>query len=248
MAIDAFVPCNCLERGIAKPPPPGVIFDSQTGMWTLEDGNANYQVLNQWLSHACEHKNLNVIDIRLGNASAMSFLREAAHELGLDNLIKVLPTANGGSVPYELAEEIFPELEYLKEYPVEETVLESLDGYQFYAISGTSDTFLGGSMELSFGLGGEGLYIWSGEEEIFRSKNFLQRALPDISGRAEYIDIPSGKVTQEGYIIVQEGGFIPERLQVNTYNRPSEMNKFYAETLRQLLEAAVAMKKPVYWY
>src|SRR3954471_12181108 len=100
MDVNAYVPCNCPQRGVAKPPPVAVVAREghvePAGMLSIEEGAA-YQ---EWCNTACAHPKLHAVDETLGTLDSLrsftAVLEQAGQPVAL--LASVMPRGNAGSV------------------------------------------------------------------------------------------------------------------------------------------------------
>jgi hypothetical protein len=85
MGLDAFVYCDCYERGRTRTAPPVSVSVDETGA-LVPFGDESVDVvarLDTWRGPACDHRDGVLIQARLGNVAAIAALREAAqHQPG----------------------------------------------------------------------------------------------------------------------------------------------------------------------
>jgi hypothetical protein len=79
MGLDAEVYCDCLERGVATPPPPGIVLLPQPD-GSIECGACSWDeemLFEKWREHSmCEHTNGILVWFRLGNAGRIGFVNQ----------------------------------------------------------------------------------------------------------------------------------------------------------------------------
>lgn len=101
MDVNAYVPCNCYERGVAKPAPVAIEFEN--GRVASVDPEIEGEALalySDWLRTACSHQNLCAVEELLGTfdrvRSFTSVLESAGQPVAL--LASVMPRGNTGAV------------------------------------------------------------------------------------------------------------------------------------------------------
>ena len=123
MGLDAFVPCNCFEKGkLPKPPDPFSaedLFRDEDGFISsrklaeecerlgYQEFNARFgalsRLLEEWAEHACEHEDGEYLDERVSNWAGVAQFEDIVEELGgrerYPILSNLLPEANGGFFP-----------------------------------------------------------------------------------------------------------------------------------------------------
>lgn len=137
MGLDAFVPCNCFEKGrLPKPPDPleaDDLFRDEDGCISshklvkeykrlgYQEYRARYgdieNLLNNWAERSCEHEDGEYFSESVSNWSGVARFESVVEELGgserypiLSNLI---PEGNGGSFPASQAPEAIREIDDL---------------------------------------------------------------------------------------------------------------------------------------
>lgn len=219
MSYSAYVVCNCYKDGKTIEPPhkeylrfdeEGLYLDIPSEIWAkdIEKVHQMDEDFNEWERTACEHEEMKLADEYLSNILGMMAFRYLVQELiGKDKLpilAQYLPTANGGILPSEFAQQALDELFLLeKEQTAEEKVMliEKSTGklktsvnsetYRFFVFTAYNRN--------TYGLDKDGFFILenvnkNGEEIsyiVFRSNNFIQRTIS--KKYYKLIDIPSGK-------------------------------------------------------
>ena len=138
MGLDAYVPCNCLERGkLSNPPAPftlddvyrdeeGFIASRSLDAKCAELGYSDYisqyesldDVFSEWANHhACEHEYGEYFSERVSNWAGVRLFQSVVEELGgksrYSALSVLIPDGNGGQYPVELASRALDELDDL---------------------------------------------------------------------------------------------------------------------------------------
>ena len=73
MGLDAFVSCDCYDRGLTPPPPAPVVVDPETGLIDLVDWRNSdlWEPFAQWRGTGCPHKDMEFAGERVGNWTAV---------------------------------------------------------------------------------------------------------------------------------------------------------------------------------
>lgn len=219
MSYSAYVICNCYKDGKTKEPPhreflrfdeDGLYLDIPNELWEKDEEKV-YQMdadFDEWKRTACEHEEMELAGEYLSIISGMGAFRHIVSELGGKNkfpiLTEYLPTANGGILPSEFAQQTLDELLLLEnEHTTEEKVVLTEKSTGNLKASVSSDTYwffvFTAYNKNTYGIDKDGFFILENvkdkDEELsyimFRSNNFIQQTIS--KDLYKFIDIPSGE-------------------------------------------------------
>jgi len=276
MSYSAYVICNCYSDGKTTEPPhkeflrfdeDGLYLDIPNELWEKDEEKV-YQMdadFDEWKRNACEHEEMELAHEYLSNISGMSSFRHIVRELGgIDKfpiLSEYLPTANGGILPSEYAQQAFDELMLLeKEQIIEEKIVLTEKSTGSLKASVSSDTYwlfvFTAYNKNTYGIDKEGFFILENVKEkgeelsyiMFRSNNFIQQTISQ--DRYKFIDIPSG----ESYDCTvklhphEEEATDNYEFEVQT-ERVGIANEYeyMIEPLKRLAKASILSGNPIHW-
>jgi hypothetical protein len=135
MGLDAFVFCDCFEKGKLREAPPAGFSPRVRDDGSLEPDRGNYSLdeilaWDEWLrARACEHSSGQLLHHRLGNVSLISSLRSELHREASRFPILLSKVVYSGShggdyLPVELIEKLGAELEALVHFKCSSSELE----------------------------------------------------------------------------------------------------------------------------
>lgn len=205
MSFSAFVVCNCFQNGKTEKPPheeyvkfddDGLYLDIPNEIWK-QDEDKVFQMdseFEKWKNNSCEHEEMELCYEHLSNNLGMADFRSIVKTLGGDKkyptLTKYLPTANGGILPAESANNALQELlELEKEEHQEEKVILIENSTNELKASVNAETYLifvfTAYNKYNYGIDNDGFFILENIEEngkevsyvVFRSKSFRQRQI-----------------------------------------------------------------------
>jgi hypothetical protein len=126
MSLDAYVHCTCYKDGKTAPPPhaqymvydvDGYHLDLPENLWDT-DPDQCYTMesdFEQWLETACEHKDMRLMDVRIGNISGMFELRHTLKRMGGEArfpiMMEYVREGGPGMLPKELEAAMLSELD-----------------------------------------------------------------------------------------------------------------------------------------
>lgn len=279
MGLDATVRCRCFEEGKIKPGPVPLddIYVDEEGYlssrklaaarerFTYRQFDARYGDLQDefedWADSCCEHECGEYCSERVGNIAGCAqfeFLVEAAAgEAEFPLLAKLLPHANGGTYPAELAAATLEELDRFieKVSDVDEWVLcEAESGTEIWTSTekGSFSWMMGPYDEVSM-VGGRVRFSHVGCLPV-ETTHFKQVPLgePEKSGyqRMAIICLDTGATTEVFDSIGPKGAPKVEReFYVISKKAPFLYNGKYgtAERIRRLLVASIDTGNPIRW-
>jgi hypothetical protein len=110
LGLDAYVPCNCLARGVAQPPPVEVGIEGGVPYPLFDHDDTAFYA---WRNSACAHPGMKVVDERVANWAGVRTLQDALRTVGapVATLLEHIPDANGGAVPAATAQVCLDELD-----------------------------------------------------------------------------------------------------------------------------------------
>lgn len=276
MGLDAFVRCRCFEDGKCRPAPvpwEDLFVDEEgyVSSRTLEtayqelgwkDYRKQYGVLSdamwEWNEHPCEHENGKYCSEWVGTWAGVSGYRALIASVGQEKLpvlSKMLPEANGGCFPVELAEAALRELDILDEESskTEDVLIEGENGEEAWRISsGHPYAFMFSPRGYQVGLADEGLFVAEGDRIVFLSAHFRQTPTGYVENGDHEMLLESldegGNPTGERYKVFgsllhgkdAEMSFVVRRMQ-------SEGQTWRSDVLRRLLRASLETGNPIQW-
>ncbi|MDB4958529.1 MAG: hypothetical protein JWO36_6098 [Myxococcales bacterium] len=101
MDVNAYVPCNCYERGVAKPAPVAIEFENGRVTSVDPDLEGDAKALyDDWCRTACSHANLCAVEEWIGTVDRVRSFISALDSLGqpVALLASVMPRGNSGAV------------------------------------------------------------------------------------------------------------------------------------------------------
>jgi hypothetical protein len=276
MSYSAYVICNCYKDGKTIEPPhkeflrfdeDGLYLDIPNELWEKDEEKVYQMVADfaEWKQTACEHEEMELASEYLSNISGMGAFRHIVRELGgkakFPILTEYLPTANGGVLPSEYAQQALDELLLLeKEHTTEEKVVLIEKSTGSLKASVSSDTYwffvFTAYNKNTYGIDKEGFFILEnvkekGEERsyiMFRSNNFIQQTISQ--DRYKFIDIPSGesyectvKLHPDEDEATDNYEFEVQTERVEIANEYEYMN----EPLKRLAKASILSGNPIHW-
>lgn len=211
MGLDAFVPCNCLERGLCRRLPDPLAYEDvyrdNDGLLCsrmLDGFRRRYdrrryrarfhdleEAFDRWAESPCEHEHGEYWTEWVSNIAGTAQFRSLVEELGgsaaYPLLSELLPHANGGSHPSALAEATLRELddfaEKVKGVHVWALVREGSNDPVWTCAEGSCFTWMLG-INQEVGMDGPDVFFASCEG-VVRTRRFLQVPLgePNSNGR-----------------------------------------------------------------
>ena len=233
-----------------------------------EDEEKVYQMdarFDEWKRTACEHEEIELAYEYLSNISGMGAFRQIVSELGgkrkFPFLTEYLPTANGGILPNEYAQQALDELLLLeKEQNTEEKVILTEKSTGSLKASVSSHTYwffvFTEYNKNTYGIDKEGFFILENVKEkgkevsyiMFRSINFIQQSVSKDLYR--FIDIPSGesyecsvKLHPNEDDATDDYGFEVKTQPVGIANE----YEYIIEPLKRLATASIKSGNPIHW-
>ena len=149
MDVNAYVPCNCYERGVAKPAP--VAIELEHGKVSPVDPDIEGEakaLYDQWCRTACAHANLCAVEETLGSIDRVRSFTSVLESLGqpVALLASVMPRGNAGAVDGAAASLCVQEIAAFRALSMRrlphlidtatETVLRDVEGVFFEAQGG----------------------------------------------------------------------------------------------------------------
>lgn len=276
MSYSAYVICNCYKDGKTTEPPhkeflkfdeDGLYLDIPSERWEKDDEKV-YQMcadFDEWKRTACEHEEMELADEYLSNISGMGAFRHIVSELGGKSkfpiLTEYLPTANGGILPSEYAQQALDELFLLeKEQSIEEKVVliekstgslkasVSTDTYWFFVFTAYNKN--------TYGIDKEGFFILENVKEkgeevsyiMFRSNNFIQQTIS--KERYKFIDISSGECYECSVKLHPNEDEAKDDYEFEVQTERVGITNEYEymiEPLKRLAKASIVSGNPIHW-
>lgn len=276
MSYSAYVICNCYKDGKTTEPPhkeflrfdeDGLYLDIPNELWKKDEEKV-YQMaadFDEWKRTACEHEEMELADEYLSNISGMGAFRHIVRELGGQDkfpiLTEYLPTANGGVLPNEFAQQALDELLRLeKEQSTEEKIVlieKSTGSLKAFVSSDTYCFFVFTAYNKNtYGIDKEGFFILENVKEkneelsyiMFRSNNFIQQTVS--KDLYKFIDIPSGE-SYECTVKLhphEEEATDDYEFEVQTERvRVANEYEYMIEPLKRLAKASILSGNPIHW-
>ncbi|HXB05614.1 MAG TPA: hypothetical protein VNW04_00820 [Puia sp.] len=276
MSYSAFVICNCYKGGKTTEPPykkymsiddEGIYLDIPSELWKKNE-DLCYKMdkeFDEWKRTACEHKDMNAAFEYLSNMSGMAAFRYIVQKLGgkykFPILAEYLPTANGGILPTESADQLLQELKELENEPAPEelVLLQEMSSGEVKASvsSDNSKIFVyAAHNKNSYGIDKDGFFILENMKEnyrdvskiTFRSINFLQQTIS--KNIYKFVDIP----TTESYICSaklhpdqEEAATDFEFIVIKRKYAVADEYQYVIEPLKKLAAASLMTGNPIIW-
>ncbi len=126
MGLDAYVNCTCYKDGKTVPPPHAqhMVYDEDghhlnlpNSLWDTDPDHCSSMEndFDNWMETACEHPNMRLIDVRIGNISGMFELRHTLRRMGGDQrfplMLHYLQDSGLGWLPKEQEADMLSELD-----------------------------------------------------------------------------------------------------------------------------------------
>lgn len=279
MGLDATVRCRCFEEGKLKPGPvsPDDVYVDEEGYlsshkldaaherFTYRQFDARYGALwrefMDWANSCCEHECGEYCSERVGNiagcAQFEALVEAAGGEAEFPLLSKLLPHANGGTYPAEMAAATLEELDRFVErvVDVDEWVLCDVEsGAEIWASTekGSFPWMMGPFDEVRM-TGGKVCFLRAGRPPV-ETAHFKQIPLgrPGEGGcdRMRIVCLDTGMTTEAFGSIGPEGAPEAEReFRVTLKKAPFLHEGKYetAECIRNLLVASLETGNPIRW-
>lgn len=274
MSYSAYVVCDCFREGKTTPPPhqkylrfdeDGLYIDIPDELWSESEAAQMESEFNNWKDTACEHDEMDFAFESLCNNYGMVAFRHIIRTYGGQEKFPILsdylPSANGGVLPSNFAEQALDELLLLEqETSYEEKIILNEKESKDVLASINADThhFLVYSAynKYAYGIDGEGFFILENKNNknitsvIFRSNHFIQKHIR--SNHYQFIDIASGKYfecntklypNEEKNISKHQYEFSVQREKVDIASEYS----YIIEPLKRLLKASIITNNPIHW-
>ncbi|MBL8164129.1 MAG: hypothetical protein JNJ61_19225 [Anaerolineae bacterium] len=274
MGLDASVMCNCYREGRTSPCPfPDDLYIDEDGFPALRinrpDEESRSEVFDAWLSHCCEHPNMDYAAVFVAKWQGYNAFRRALEEIGWEQfpVLKAhLPEHNQGSVPASAAAQALRELEHFQAHEgIPKTFLINSDTDEVVA-SAISDYGAAfgvnprTGMNLSFDENGFFIQdVWEYNRELFRAIRFEQVALDsatlDRPQQYEYINLDNGRrfVCSTPVRVFVRGDFgtlkqeYPHRMHIERRTVDADYFAYIIKPLTFIFQASVETGNPVRW-
>lgn len=276
MSYSAYVICNCYKDGITSEPPykeflrfdeEGLYLDISNEIWEKDQVKA-YKMeaeFDKWKRTACRHEEMELADEYLSNIAGMSEFRRIVNKLTGEDKFSVLreylPTANGGNLPSEFAQQALDELLVLEnEHTTEEKIFLTEKATDSLKASVSTDAYwlfvFTANNKNTYGIDKEGFFILENvkvnNEELsyikFRSKNFVQQMISKDHYR--FIDVASGRdfaCTVKLHPYEEEvTGDYEFKAEIRHVRISSEF-EYIIEPLKRLAKASILSGNPIHW-
>lgn len=280
MGLDAFVPCNCFEKGLlSKPPEPfqkedvyrdedGYIASRTLDRHRRELGYDAFRsrygrlddLFEEWADHACEHEYGEYFAERVSNWAGTRRFESVVEELGgasrYPALSRLIPEANGGAYPAELAPQAIEEIDDLMERAKELmfNVLVCADSDEpiwTCADCGRYPMMMGPYIEMGMD-GGDVYFVYEGRR--LTSRRFRQDPVgqPDFDG-AQPMDVTLSETGEHVRVFdsigPRDAPAVSREFWVERREAPFlyEGHYYTAERIRSLLVASAEMGTPICW-
>jgi len=170
MGLDAFVRCDCWEKGLQVPPAlkPHVYLDDEGSLALREPAGEDARLYDQfaeWRQSACPHEDMEYANERVANWAGVRIFSDLLTDLGrnrFSSLLQALPEGNGGQTSAIAARHMLSELDYLASLVSlgEKSVLVDSDsGEELYQASSAYDGRLAIGPTFHTGLDHEGFFV-----------------------------------------------------------------------------------------
>lgn len=263
MGLDAYVECNCLKEGKAKPPP----FDISLVEWTDEGidvsptvDDKTYYLFVNWRKHACEHENFKYYHNRVANIAGSNFLFGVMQRLGREDysLLNSIWNKPVDAVQAGKALEELNTLESRINVLQGVFLVESQSQKEYVkALPGDDGWFYAAGSEYTYRLNERGFYIVDrNSRELFRSMAFSQEVIDSQEdGRVHPLVRFQDNVT--GYIHEASHPFSTKTWGVDELYYPTSLQVVIrelrssdlpsVEVLRELFEVSLTTGNPIIW-
>ena len=276
MSYSAYVVCECHKLGkTIEPPHKEFLRFDEEGLYLdipdylrEKDEDAFFQMysdFDEWERTACEHEEMKLADEYLSNISGMGAFRYVVNELGGEDkypiLTKYLPTANGGILPNEFAQQALEEITLLEnEKTIEEKVLLIEKSTKSLIVSVSSDTYqlfiFTAQNKNNYGIDKDGFFIIENVKEndkilsyvMFRSNNFIQKVISkDTYKFTDKESDTSFECSASLYSIEGEGTIDYEFEITKEKVGIAEEYDYMIVPLKKLLNASIISGNPIHW-
>ena len=183
MGLDAYVPCSCLARGLAKPAPVEVAIDDGVPAPIREE---DWDAFYVWRETACTHPSMEAISERVGNWASIRTLQDALGFVGepVAQLLAVIPNTNGGSTDVATCRICLDELAAFRRLfkRITPSLVNATTGERVYDYVAAYDGLFLWSKTGDVGFDANGLYIAERTPRriVFQARRV--RAVPDGDG------------------------------------------------------------------
>jgi hypothetical protein len=196
LGLDAYVPCNCLARGVAKPPPVEVGIEDGVPYPLVDRDDVAFYA---WRDSACAHPAMKVVDERVANWAGVRTLQDALRTVGppVATLLEHIPDANGGAVPAATAQVCLDELDAFRRLFKRVTIrlVNAKTGEAVYDYVAAYDGVFLWSQDGDVGFDATGIYVMDRKPRRIRFQARRAVAIPVENG-CELRDLASGATTR----------------------------------------------------